>query len=143
MKTSSLFAILGVPALALAAPLFADEPGIVAGSTPFAAGTRYTFQSAILDQDRAIRVFTPPPYQDDPDSYPVVPVLYVLDGDVHYLPIAGLVQMLSWVARDLPPMVVVGIEPIDRVSELLPRRHSRPASPPEDCHGSLNTWRRR
>jgi predicted alpha/beta superfamily hydrolase len=112
-----LVALLG----ACATPASTD-PAPVDG-TPIVIGTQHVIHSEIYGADRIINVQVPPAYGDT--STPPN-VLYVLDGGLEqdFPHIAGLGQLasLSWT---IEPMLVVGIETVDRQNELTPP----PASP--------------
>ncbi|MEH6693855.1 MAG: alpha/beta hydrolase-fold protein [Hyphomonas sp.] len=88
------------------------------GGTPIVIGTQHVIHSEIYGTDRIINVQVPPPYGDT--SQPPN-VLYVLDGGLEqdFQHIAGLGQLasLSWT---MEPMLVVGIESVDRQNELTP-----------------------
>ena len=72
-------------------------------STPVVAGERMTVHSAILGEDRPVLIHTPTGYEQGSQPYPVV---YLLDGDTHFLHTAGIIEFLSSVGN-MSPMIVV------------------------------------
>ncbi|MEM8846713.1 MAG: alpha/beta hydrolase-fold protein [Bacteroidota bacterium] len=74
-------------------------------SSPITIGTQHTITSSILNQDRAIQIYTPDTYSDSTREYPV---LYILDGQRYFL--SGVsVQTGMKNPRAIPEMIVVGI----------------------------------
>ncbi|WP_341198052.1 alpha/beta hydrolase [Hyphomonas chukchiensis] len=107
-----LVALLG----ACATPPKTDTSAL--DGTPIIIGTQHVIHSGIYGADRIINVQVPPSYGDT--SQPPN-VLYVLDGGLEqdFQHIAGLGQLasLSWT---IEPMLIVGIETVDRQNELTP-----------------------
>jgi uncharacterized protein len=95
--------LLSVNAFGQAPPLY-DAP------------SRFTIKSAVLGEERAILVRTPPGYERDGQRYPV---LYMTDGDAHMLHTTGTVSFLARNNR-MPEMIVVGIPNTDRTRDLSP-----------------------
>lgn len=82
-------------------------------------GKRLSLYSEILGEDRPYWVYLPATYNDKtyvPINYPV---LYLLDGDVHFQWATGVVQFMSdnW---QVPEMLVVAITNTDRFRDLAP-----------------------
>jgi uncharacterized protein len=101
------YAALGAVLLGL--PARGQERSIIIGE-------REKVHSAVLNEDRPLLVYTPPGYGTGTSRYPVV---YVLDGDSHFLPVSAIVQFLS--AQGLSPqMIVVAIPNTDRNRDLTP-----------------------
>lgn len=86
------------------------------------------FHSSILDNDRSIRVWLPPDYFTHPkDRYPV---LYMQDGQTLFDPQLSPFSHAEWRADEIaeglidskviPPMIIVGIDNLDRTNEYLP-----------------------
>lgn len=78
--------------------------------------------SAVLKETRNIWVYVPASAHDStylPQRYPV---LYLLDGEAHFVSVMGMVQQLSTVNGNLvcPEMIVVGIPNTDRSRDLTP-----------------------
>lgn len=101
------FLLMLCPVAALAQP---------AGGTPIVIGQSYTLPSKIMAAPRVLNVWLPPGYAGGTKRYPV---LYVLDGGLaqDFEHIAALAQ-LGTVVDTIQPMIVVGIETIDRRAEL-------------------------
>lgn len=73
----------------------------------------WALHSAVLNEDRAISVHLPSDYAKSEDKYPV---LYVLDGETLFEPVAGDVEWLQYVLRT-PGMIVVGISNTHRIHD--------------------------
>jgi len=79
-----------------------------------------TVRSEILDQDRRIYVQVPTDYERTTHSYPL---LLVLDGEWLFEPARAQVRFLSEhqaMGFELPKMIVVGIENLDRDPDYVP-----------------------
>jgi predicted alpha/beta superfamily hydrolase len=92
-----------------------NENKIVIGKTD-------TIFSKFLNEKRKILVYTPnltSPANPPNQRYPV---LYLLDGEAHFVSTAGLVQQLSQANGNavLPEMIVVGITNTNRFRDLTP-----------------------
>ncbi|HLA11920.1 MAG TPA: alpha/beta hydrolase-fold protein [Pyrinomonadaceae bacterium] len=83
---------------------------------------RLVLKSRVLGDERVVFVRTPPEYKKSSNDYPV---LYLLDGDVHFLHTAGTIEFLARNMR-MPEMIVVGIPHVDRNHDLTPTRGSIP-----------------
>ncbi len=85
-------------------------------------GKTDTLFSKILNERRKIFVYTP--ILTSPANLPHqrYPVLYVLDGEAHFVSTVGLVQQLSQANGNsvLPEMIVVGITNTNRFRDLTP-----------------------
>jgi uncharacterized protein len=92
-----------------------NENKIVIGKTD-------TIFSKILNEKRKILVYTP--NLTSPSNVPNqrYPVLYLLDGEAHFVSTVGLVQQLSQANGNavLPEMIVVGITNTNRFRDLTP-----------------------
>ncbi|MEQ8763125.1 MAG: alpha/beta hydrolase-fold protein [Planctomycetota bacterium] len=83
---------------------------------PITIGEKHVIRSEILDEDRTLWIYEPPIHARAGQS---CPVLYLLDGDIHFHHTTGIVQFLA--ERDLiPEMIVVGIANTDRTRDLTP-----------------------
>ena len=79
-------------------------------------GEARKIQSAILDQERTVLVYTPEDYDQSDASYPV---LYLLDGTQHFHHVTGIVQYLT--AQNLiSPLIVVAVANISRTHDFTP-----------------------
>ncbi|PQA87480.1 alpha/beta hydrolase [Hyphococcus luteus] len=109
------------------------------GVEPIVIGESRHIESAHLGATRTYNVWLPPSYEQGDARYPV---LYVIDGglqqDFHH--ISGLAQ-LSTITGMFRDIIVVGVETVDRQSELTP-----PSSDPRDIaefstHGHVANFR--
>lgn len=73
-------------------------------------------KSKVLNETRPIFVYKPDDYAESKARYPV---LYLLDGNVHMLHVAGIVEFLSRNGL-MPRMIVIGVGNIDRQRDLSP-----------------------
>ena len=80
-------------------------------------GTIETMESKILGETRRVWVYVPGSAMNDISGPKNYPVLYLLDGDAHFLSMVGMVQQFS---RNTlcPEMIVVGIANTDRTRDL-------------------------
>jgi len=85
--------------------LNAQSAGPVEGGEPIILGQRTSIRSAVLNEDRPLLIYTPPGYDQ---GYASFPVLYLLDGDEHFLHASGVTRFLSANTR-MPAMIVVGV----------------------------------
>ena len=93
----------------------------VASAQP-ATGTvkRFAMKSAVLGEERIILIRTPPGYETNKLSYPV---LYMTDGDAHMGHTSSTIEFLTQNGR-LPDLIVVGITNTDRTRDLTPAKSS-------------------
>ena len=108
MRTSPRALLAGLVLLA-AVP----SPG---QETTIAVGVRETVHSSLLNEDRRLLIYTPPGYGTGTARYPVV---YLLDGDSHFLPVSGIAEFLAGLGLS-PAMIVVGIPNTNRTRDLTP-----------------------
>ena len=98
-------------ALCWAVPAAAED-------SPILAGTRTALHSQLLGEDRPLLIYLPESYADSPTTR--YPVLYVLDGESHFLHVAGTVEFLARRGR-IPEMIVVAVPNTrDRGHDLTP-----------------------
>jgi predicted alpha/beta superfamily hydrolase len=85
-----------------------------------ATGTvkRITLKSAVLAEERTILVRTPPGYETNKLTYPV---LYMTDGDAHMGHTASTIEFLTQNGR-IPELIVVGVTNTDRTRDLTPTK---------------------
>ncbi|RXK82951.1 alpha/beta hydrolase [Filimonas effusa] len=91
------------------------------GDSVISIGKAYHLYSGELKENRSYWVYLPQHYNDP--RYPTqrYPVLYLLDGDVNFHSLTGMLQFLSKGAyAQLPEMIVVGILNTDRTRDLTP-----------------------
>lgn len=85
-------------------------------------GNRVTIFSKVLNENRRIWIYNPSLTSNDNTSNKKYPVIYLLDGDAHFLSTVGIVQQLSQANGNgvLPEMIIVGIENTNRLRDLTP-----------------------
>jgi predicted alpha/beta superfamily hydrolase len=85
-------------------------------------GKKITIFSSILKENRKIWIYNPSQTAINPIADKRYPVVYVLDGDAHFLSTVGMIQQLSQANGNaiLPEMIVVGIENTNRLKDLTP-----------------------
>ena len=85
-------------------------------------GKKVTIYSNTLKENRKIWIYTPTTTASIPVSDKRYPVLYLLDGDSHFLSTVGIIQQLSQANGNavLPEMIIVGIENTNRLRDLTP-----------------------
>ena len=79
-------------------------------------GTYYKVKSAILNEERPVIISLPEGYKENKADYPV---LYLLDGLQNIKHIVGTVELLTE-SGIVPPMIIVGIESLDRMRDFTP-----------------------
>jgi len=81
-------------------------------------GTIDTVNSQILKEKRTIWVYKPENF----DVQKKYPVIYLLDGEWHFVSVAGMIQQLSYINGNTicPEMIIVGIPIKDRFRDLTP-----------------------
>jgi predicted alpha/beta superfamily hydrolase len=85
-------------------------------SLDITVGRKVRLFSKVLNEERECWVYTPRNYDHASSRYPV---LYLLDGESHFLHAAGNVQYLSDASR-IPQLIVVAITNVDRVRDFTP-----------------------
>lgn len=88
-------------------------------------GTKHSLRSNILNEDRAYWISLPDSYNDKESSYMRYPVLIVLDGNLHFKSIAGIVNYMSsdvYRSWKIPEMIVVAIQNVDRRRDYTPEK---------------------
>ena len=75
----------------------AREPSVAAPPVEeeYKIGKRFTLHSDILHENRNFWVYLPKSYQHTLFAPKKYPVLYILDGDVHFHSASGVVQFMS------------------------------------------------
>ncbi len=81
-----------------------------------AIGEKATLHSKVLNEDREIMVYTPNGYENSKEKYPVV---YLLDGEWHFVHASGVVDFLSNQGL-MPQSIVVAIVNVDRNRDFTP-----------------------
>lgn len=86
-------------------------------------GTKHSIKSKILNEDREYLISLPDSYNDKELSYKRYPLLIILDGNLHFKSIAGVVNYMSsdvYGNMKIPEMIVVAIQNIDRRRDYTP-----------------------
>lgn len=86
-------------------------------------GTKHLIWSKILNENREYWISLPDSYYNKEASYKRYPVLIVLDGNLHFKSIAGMVNYMSsdvYRNRKIPEMIVVAIQNVDRRRDFTP-----------------------
>src|SRR5215510_7611105 len=93
----------------------------VANAQP-ATGTvrKLVLKSTVLGEERVVLIRTPPGYETNKVSYPV---LYMTDGDAHMGHTASTIEFLTQNGR-IPELIVVGVTNTDRTRDLTPAKSS-------------------
>lgn len=90
-------------------------------------GQKITLRSEVLNETRDVWVYLPPNYADKYFQAQQFPVLYVLDGDLHFHSLSGVIQILGAGINQtfaIPEMIIVAIPNTNRVRDLIPT-HSK------------------
>jgi predicted alpha/beta superfamily hydrolase len=102
---------------------------------------KFTIKSEILSEERAYWVSLPASYEQSHSSYKNYPVIYLLDGHIHFASVAGMCQFMgrpSNGSRKIPEMIVVGVMNVDRQRDFTPVRLSRDVKITQEVE--LNSW---
>lgn len=87
------------------------------------SGTKHTLHSDILNEDRAYWISLPESYDDEGAGYKRYPLLVLLDGDIHFSALTGMVHYMSadrYRSWKFPEMIIVGIQNVDRRRDYTP-----------------------
>lgn len=85
---------------------------------PINLGESYDLHSEVLNEDRTLWVHLPPSYEGSQQRFPV---LYLLDGDAHFVHTIGTVEFLARQNQCLE-MIVIAITNTDRTRDMTPTR---------------------
>lgn len=85
---------------------------------PIARAEEVKIRSAVLNEERELRISKPRSYDQSQASYPV---LYVLDADLNFHVTAEIVRYLSAYSL-IPEMLVVGVTNTDRNRDMTPNK---------------------
>lgn len=86
-------------------------------------GRKYTLKSEILSEERSYWISLPASYNQAHNSYKTYPVIYLLDGHIHFASVAGMCQFMgrpSNGTRKMPEVIVVGVMNEDRQRDFTP-----------------------
>jgi predicted alpha/beta superfamily hydrolase len=112
-----IVSLLGLLAVMVLISIPANAQGLVAGVPNI---TEFTIKSAVLGEDRRVLVRTPPGYETNKVTYPV---MYMTDGDAHIAHTSGSIDFLARNGR-MSELILVGIPNTDRVRDLSPTKPS-------------------
>lgn len=86
-------------------------------------GEKHQLHSTILEEDREYWISLPDSYDNENSSYKKYPILVILDGNIHFQSISGMVNYMSsdrYRSWKIPEMIVVGIQNVDRRRDYTP-----------------------
>ncbi|HSQ79121.1 MAG TPA: alpha/beta hydrolase-fold protein, partial [Candidatus Bathyarchaeia archaeon] len=83
---------------------------------PISVGARIKLHSELLNEDRTILVSLPPGYAQGSSRYPVI---YLLDGDTHFLQTVAAARFLADQGL-APDLIVAAVTNTDRARDLTP-----------------------
>lgn len=95
---------------------------LTAQSADIVIGKIDTINSKILGEKRPIWIYKPEHLEFDVNNQTKYPVIYLLDGDWHFVSVVGIIQQLSYINGNTicPEMIVVGIPVSDRFRDMTP-----------------------
>jgi len=105
---------------------------------PITLGRIDTIESKILQENRAIFIYTPASASKDRNSTTRYPVMYLLDGESFFNSFTGMVQYLSSIGK-MPEMIIVGVTNTDRRRDLTPTHFVYWSDGEKDEKGLHNT----
>jgi predicted alpha/beta superfamily hydrolase len=88
-------------------------------------GSKHVLHSEILGEDREYWISLPYSYHDPNSTYKSYPVLILLDGNIHFRAVSGMVDYMSsdvYGNRKIPEMIIVGIQNVDRRRDYTPEK---------------------
>jgi predicted alpha/beta superfamily hydrolase len=88
-------------------------------SQDITTGKQEKIHSRILNEDRTYIVYMPESTKSKIYAKQEYPVIYLLDGDIHFKGLAGIMESLTPL-RVLPEAIIIAILPKDRIKELTP-----------------------
>lgn len=91
-------------------------PLVLGQESPVSFGRSISFDSEILGEQRPIWIYTPEFYEFGEEK---LPVLYLLDGELHFGHVVAMVEYLSN-GMTLPQMIIIGIPNTDRIRDFTP-----------------------
>ncbi len=86
-------------------------------------GTKHIIHSSILKENREYWISLPESYHKKELSYKKYPLLFILDGNVHFRAISGIVNYMSFDLHSntkIPEMIVIGIKNVNRRRDYTP-----------------------
>lgn len=94
----------------------AEKIELTANNELLGLGKQHMLKSDVLQEDRPIIISLPVGYSESQANYPVI---YVLDGLGNIKHTVGTIELLTESGL-IPPLIVVGIESLDRSRDLTP-----------------------
>lgn len=98
-------------------------PSFAQGTESIEIGTTHSLYSDILGEERSYWVSLPASYDGKYNSYKKYPVIYLLDGHIHFASVTGMTQFMSRASngsRKVPEMIIVGVMNVDRQRDFTP-----------------------
>jgi len=105
-----IFVIIGLQLMILSKPTTEKEQR-------FSIGEVKTIDSSIYHKKKSLQIFLPKNYRFTHEKYPV---LFVLDGNVHFHYTTGIVKLIAGV--EIPQVIVVGIPNRYRINDATPSK---------------------
>ena len=105
----------------------AQEAGKPSEAAKVTIGEKHSLTSEILGEERAYWVYLPESYEGGTYAPQRYPVLYILDGSLHFHSASGVVQFMSTGIngnRQIPELIVVAVPNTQRTRDLTPT-HSK------------------
>ena len=85
--------------------------------TTICIGERFTLSSPLMNGERVIDIYLPPSYKDSSLTSTDYPVIYLLDAQTNFNYFTTLMEKLTQGIPNIPEMIVVGIESVERDSD--------------------------
>jgi predicted alpha/beta superfamily hydrolase len=120
LRYRELFRALVFLAVAAGCSRPPQAPPAPPSEQPIAVATHEGLHSKVLNEDRGVDVYVPPSYAKGNERYPV---LYLLDGNGHFLDTVGLTRFLArggGLGSQIPELIVVSVLNTDRNRDLAP-----------------------
>jgi uncharacterized protein len=99
--------------------IFISQAGFAQKENELVVPVKDSIFSTVLKEQREFWVYLPNSRQARNDSTRY-PVLYLLDAEVHFTLVAGMVHVLSKWDKICPQMIIIGIPNVDRTRDLTP-----------------------
>lgn len=103
--------------------LAAKSPVLAQESNQISIGFKDQLYSDVLNENREYWVSLPESYYEQGASYKRYPVLIVLDGNIHFQAVTGMVNYMSSVNNGnpgIPEMIVVAVQNVNRRRDFTP-----------------------
>ena len=136
LSAASLAVVIVAAVVAGVVP--ADTACAQPAGEPVVIGEKVAVQSETLNESRPLIIGTPRSYVAGDEHYPV---LYLLDGDVHFHHTTATVNFLASNGR-MPELIVVAIPNTDRTRDLSPVSSTEEAALNLPTHGGADNFLR-